>query len=333
MKITDWAVIFVLIVSPLLWAGSLHAEDTREVSRLETRYTAALRTAAQDAGSVLNRNELQQYESGYGSGKWMRADKEQALAAMLRSLYLNFGVADDPVAQQALLVYIPAIVVIDYDGYFIYAVEDTATGDGSPEAGHRWRPKKPFVYADAQGNSVSFTLDRYVTAFDAGLNQWVDGLQNELKTEVSIPLLQNDDQFEAVRRSAIVRSIEEELAEVINRHNEYAAKQGVRYTFTLPQIPQEEWNNTLDDVGVVVFLQGLPVGDHYYNNYALGGGRLVRSHPVLGAVDPATGLKYYYRDTCSAAAGLGYRVEEVFADERTAAANGYFHADCGPSDP
>ncbi|MGG6311061.1 hypothetical protein [Paenibacillus macerans] len=328
MKITDWAVIFVLIVSPLLWIGSLQAEDVREVNRLETRYTAALRTATQDAGNVLNRNELQQFESGYGSEKWMRADKEQALAALLNSLYLNFGVADDPVGQQALMVYIPAIVVIDYNGYFIYSVEETASPGGSTEARHRWRSKKPFVYADSFGNSLGFTLDRYITAYDVASDRWVSGLQNEIKSQVSIPLLQDHEQFEAVRRSVIVRSIEEELAEVINRHNAYAAKQGVSYTFTLPFIPQEDWNNTLDDVGILVFLQGLPVGVRYYNNYALGGGRVAKSSPVWGALNPANGLKYYYNDGCLPAQSQGKRIEEVFADERAAAANGYFPADC-----
>jgi len=82
MKITDWAVIFVIIIAPVVWLGGLRAENLREVNRLETRYTSALRTAVQDAAASLNRNELQHFESGYGSSKWMRADKEQALAAL-----------------------------------------------------------------------------------------------------------------------------------------------------------------------------------------------------------------------------------------------------------
>ncbi|MGZ7441622.1 hypothetical protein [Paenibacillus sp. TH7-28] len=328
MKITDWAVVFVLIVSPFLWLGSLHAENIREADMLEMRYTTALRTAAQDAGSALNLNELQQYESGYGSQKWMRADKDQALSALLQSLYIHFGMADDPLAQQALLVYIPAIVVMDYDGYSIYAAAESAAADGSPVMTHRWSLKKPYVYADAHGNDISFTLDRYITAYDSGLDEWADGQQTELKSELTIPLLQDDEQFDQVRRQTIVRSIEENLAKVIHRHNEFALKKGVHYTFTLPVIPQEEWNNTLDDVGVLVFLQGIPIGDRYYNNYALGGGRLVRSTAVLGGVNTGNGLKYYFRDSCPEANSSVYKVSEVFPGEREAAAKGYFQAKC-----
>ncbi|MEG6589801.1 hypothetical protein [Paenibacillus barengoltzii] len=330
MKITDWAVIFVIIIAPVVWLGGLRAENLREVNRLETRYTSALRTAVHDAAASLNRNELQQFESGYGSSKWMRADKEQALAALLRSLSLNFGVADDLTGQQILLGYIPAIVVMDYDGYFLYTADLDLSSDTWT---YRWQDKKPYTYLDASGNSIAFTLDRQVTAYDAATNRWVSGLQNEIKSEVSIPLLQNEALFDAVRRATIVRRIEEDLAQAIRLHNQIAAKLGVDYTFTLPVIPQEEWNNTLDDVGMLVFLQGIPVGDHYYNNYAFGGGRLDLAPAVIGAVDPNTGIKYYFRESCDRANAYSYREEEIFPNERAAAEKGYFPLDCRESAP
>ncbi|WP_018752830.1 hypothetical protein [Paenibacillus sanguinis] len=328
MKITDWAIIFVLLVSPMLWLGSLHIENIREMNRLDIRYTTALKTSAQDGGQALNRNELQRFENGYGSDKWMRADKEQALAAFLQTMYVNFGVADDLVGQQALLAYIPAVVVLDYDGYYVYAARLGPEYDQESSLTHRWGAKKPYVYADPGGNSMSFTLDRYVTVYDAAENRWLSGRQDELKDETAIPLLQDDSQFDAVRRSVIVHSIEQDLEQAIHLHNDYAARQGVRYTFTLPTISQEEWNNTLDDVGIIAFLQGIPVGDRYYNNYALGGGRLVRSSAVLGLVDLATGMKYYERESCATTEERRYQVQEVFASEQAAAAKGYFAANC-----
>ncbi|MDU4698180.1 MAG: hypothetical protein E6Y08_20420 [Paenibacillus sp.] len=330
MKITDWAALFVIIVAPILWLSGLRTEQLREVNRLETRYNAAMRTAVQDAAAVLNRNELQQFESGYGSAKWMRVDKEQALDTLLRSLYLNFGVADDPVGQQTLMGYIPAVIIIDYDGYYLYAADVDPSSDTSA---YHWRDKRPYTYVDANGNSIAFTLDSQVTAYDAATERWVSGPQAEVKAETSIPLLQSEAQFDAVRRATIVRRIEEDLARTIHLHNLLIKHQGVNYTFTLPTIPQEEWNNTLDDVGILVFLQGIPVGDHDYNNYALGGGRLDQKPTLLGAVDPRTGLKYAYRESCTAAHRLGYRVEEIFAGERDAAESGYFPLDCRAIQP
>lgn len=328
MKITDWAIIFILLVTPMLWLGSLHIEDAREMNRLDIRYTTALKTSAQDGGQALNRNELQRFENGYGSDKWMRADKEQALAAFLRTMYVNFDVADDLLGQQALLAFIPAVVVIDYDGYYVYAARPGSEYDHESSLIHRWGDKKPYVYADAEGNSMAFTLDSHVTVYDAAEQRWLSGRQDELKDETTIPLLQDDSRFEGVRRSAIVHSIERDLEQAIHLHNDYATRLGVRYTFTLPTISQEEWNNTLDDVGIIAFLQGIPVGDRYYNNYALGGGRLVRSSVILGLVDSVTGMKYYERESCATVNDRRYQIEEVFSSEQAAAGEGYFAANC-----
>lgn len=325
MKITDWAIIFVLIAGPLLWISSWNTEQLREANRLEIRYNSVLKTAAQDAGNLLNRNESQHYESGYGSAKFMRADKEAGLAALKETLALNFGIADDPLAMQAFMTYIPAVVVIDYDGYYIYAMEELTGTDGYSVAEHRWRPKKPYVYRDQEGKSLSFTLDQRVTVVNPVTGESVTGLRETVGSEWSIPVLQNEEAFEQVRRSVIVRSIEDDLAGIIHRHNEISRKLGVSYTFTLPVIPQEEWNNTVDDVGVLVFLQGIPVGNQYYNNYALGGGRLVKRRPVYGGIHPETGIRYAFNDRCP----FPFQPVEVFTNSRDAAASGYFEAECG----
>lgn len=325
MKITDWAVIFVLIAGPLLWISGWNTEQLRESNRLEIRYNTVLKTAAQDAGILLNQNESQFYESGYGSVKFMRADKEAALAALKETLALNFGIADDPLAMQALMTYIPAVVVVDYDGYYIYAMEELTGTDGHPFAEHRWRPKKPYVYRDLEGKSLSFTLDQRVTVINPRTGESVTGLREEVGSEWSIPLIQDKETFDQVRRSVIVRGIEEDLEDIIHRHNEITRKLGVTYTFTLPVISQEEWNNTVDDVGVLVFLQGIPVGNQYYNNYALGGGRLVKRRPVYGGIDPGTGIKYAFNDRCP----YPFQPVETFTNPRDAAASGYFEAACG----
>ncbi|MEF2967261.1 hypothetical protein V3851_15595 [Paenibacillus sp. M1] len=329
MKITDWAIIFVLIAGPLIWISGWNTEQAKEANRLQIEYTAALRTAAQDSGAALNLNELQAKETGYGSDKFMRADKAEALKALLNTLALNFGIADDPLALRTFMLYIPAVVVVDYDGYSIYALVETAGEDGTPLVEHRWRPKKPYVYMDGEGNSLSFTFDSRITAIDGITGSETTGLREELAAGLHIPLLQDEAVFDRVRRSVIVRSIEDDLAGTINRHNTLARRLGVNYTFTLPLIPQEEWNNTIDDTGVLVFLQGIPVGNRYYNNYALGGGRLVKGRPVYGGTDPSTGIKYTFGGNC---VWTG-EAEEVFASAKDAAAAGYFEKSCLQTTP
>lgn len=327
MKIIEWAIIFILLAFPMYWVSSEKADERLATLELEQRYNAILRTAAQDGSSVLNQNENPYYEAGYASAKYFRVNKEAGLETLLQTLYLGFRVEDDPIGQQALLSYIPAIVVMDYDGYYLYGIQDWTTAGGEIRSTHGWSLKKPYTYTDSSGFTYYFHLDGTYNVYFKNKEILLDSRYDQLADwglAGNGGLLERSDELEAVRRTTTVQSIELDLQALIARHNRYAAHSGIEYTFTLPAIDQEEWNNTLDDVGILLFLQGIPLGQSYYNNFALGGGRLLKREPVIGGINEQTGIKYYYPEACAEA----YRTEETFSNEREAAAEGYFAAKC-----
>ncbi|MFS0868409.1 hypothetical protein [Paenibacillus xylanilyticus] len=324
MKITDLSIVFILIFLPFFWIVSRNTQDAEEAQILSQRYRSALQTAVLDAGTVMHQNEKQNNEVGYDSTKFVKADKELALQTFTQTMALNMGIQDDPDAIRALFNYIPAVVVLDYDGFYILAKETEMTGESDDSYRQVWSPKKPYTYSDSDGSSINFTLDGYVYAYDASQGMWIEGFQNELASSTGIPLLQDTELFDQVRRTRIVMSIQENLAEVINRHNEFARRNGISYTFTLPLISQEDWYNSINDTGIMAFIQGLPVGNQKVNTYAIGGGRLVKKTAVIGGVEPSTGIKYYYPATCQ----NNLRAEEVFTDVKQAAAEGYFEHKC-----
>lgn len=323
MKITSLAAAFAMIVFPFFIINQIHADGQKLSLRTEMRYNAAIDAAVQDAALMLIPNEKQEFEAQYESAKNVRANLEAAMDAFYRTLYVNFGIADDPQAQALLDVYIPAIVVIGYDGYYLYADDEFANRDGEPESRHVWYAKKPYAYRDAAGNSLSFTLDEFVTAYEPGTQTWRRGFRRDIASSSAVPLLQDAAVFEQVRRWTIVSSIQGDLQYYINRHNAVAKRYGVSYTFTLPAISGEEWNNTIQDVGVIAFVQGIPIGDRYYNNYALGGARIVKRGEFAGIF--ANGIKYYYRRSeCSSP----LPTQETFQSEKEAARNGYYPLAC-----
>ncbi|MWV42281.1 hypothetical protein GRF59_01440 [Paenibacillus sp. HJL G12] len=324
MKITDFSIVFVIIFIPLFLLSGFQIKDQQSVHYLEMKYVTALRTAVQDGASVLNTNEKQEWEAGYGSSKFFRSDKELAVAVFYRSLYSNLGIEDDLPAQQTLDYYIPAIAVVDYDGYYIYADEEFAGKDHETLIRHVWSPKKPYTYSDENGNLIRFTLDNVVEIYEEQTGSWIQGLQKELINSTRVSLIAHSELFEQVRRTTIVQTIEDDLANVINRHNEYAVKNGVSYDFTLPSISEEEWNNSVNDIGLIAFVQGIPVGKDYINNYALGGGRLVKKPDIHAGSDPVTGIRYFERGDCQS----GLIIEETFASAKQAATRGYFERNC-----
>ncbi|GGH48874.1 hypothetical protein GCM10008014_13010 [Paenibacillus silvae] len=324
MKITELGIVFVLIFFPCFYMLTLHTDDAQKANLLATRYQKALQTAVMDAGAVMHQNEKPHAEAAYDSAKFVRADKELALSTFTQTMALNMGIQDDMRAIQHMFDYIPAIVVLDYDGYYIFAKENEMTGDMQQSFRQVWSPKRPYTYTDSDGNSINFTLDRYVYAYDAGTGKWIEGFQQELAGSSTIGLLQDSTVFEQVRRTRIVTRVQDELAEVINRHNEFARKNGVSYVFTMPLISQEDWYNSINDIGFIAFMQGIASGDQKINNFAIGGSRLVKRTAVVGGLDPATGIKYHYPANCNP----GFRAQEVFTTARQAAAQGYFEYNC-----
>lgn len=218
MKIIEWAIVGVLIFLPFATVNRIEVETQRKALLTELRYNAALNAAVDDAARTLTVNANQQRETQYESAKRVALNKDEAIAAFYRTLYTNFGIADDPIAQGVLNRYIPAVVVIGYDGFYIYAEDEWTGTDGNTERKPVWGAKKPYAYADLSGNSLSFTLDDFVLAYDAGSRSWHEGLRVDVRQQTNIALLKDAERFEQVRRSTIVRAIEDELAYRINKH-------------------------------------------------------------------------------------------------------------------
>ncbi|OZQ68860.1 hypothetical protein CA600_05415 [Paenibacillus sp. VTT E-133280] len=322
MKWIEWAIVGALIFLPFATVNRNETDMLRRTLLSELQYDAALDAAVDDAARLLVVNASQQQEAQYGSAKRVALNKEEAIATFYRTLDAGFGIADDLVTQGALHRYIPAVVIVGYDGFYVYAEQEWAGADGKAVMKPAWGTKKPYAYSDSAGNSLSFTLDQQVLAYDAASRSWHEGLRQDIRQQTTIPLLQDAALFEQVRRSTIVRAIQDELAYQINRYNEEVSRNGISYTFTFPLISNEDWNNTVDDVGVLAFVQGIPMGTKVYNSYALGGSRFVKRPTIIGARKGS--MKVYYRSSC----GYTYPAEETFASEQSAARKGYMPLPC-----
>lgn len=322
MKITDLSVIFILILLAFALVTGMKIENQHENHKRKVQYNLALQAAVQDAGKSLLLNESQTYESQYESLKRVKTNKEAALQAFFQTLFINFKAQHDPITQDLIKAYLPAILVIDYDGFYVYAVDSYYNAEGELIMEHLWTEKKPYTYSDDLGNSLIFTLDDYVITYDVEQNEWKEGFLQDLRSEVNIPLLNDADLFENVRRITIVQAIQDELEYQINHHNTYARRFGITYTFTLPLISSEDWNNTINDVGFIAFIQGMPLGPEHYNNYSLGGSRLIKTHNYYATrVD---GIPYYYRSDCA----YNYSILETFYTAKAAANAGYYPLVC-----
>lgn len=302
----------------------------RLTSELEIRYNGAVDTAVRDAAKSLKININQNKEAQYESRKKVNVNVSEGITSFWHTMFLNFDAQNDKVTQGVLKQYVPAIVFIGYDGYYLYTIDKYKNPDSQTESKHLLQPKKPYAYVDQFNNSLSFTLDDFVTAYDSSSKTWHYGKRAEIALDCpTIPLLQDAEAFERIRKSTIVNSLQGDLQYYINYYNEHAKRYGIAYTFTLPTINQEEWNNTIDDVGVLAFVQGMPMGNTTYNHYAFGGSRLIKRSTIKAAIEKRTGLKYYFKDTCANIFTKNeYEVQETYGSEKEAAEAGYHPLSC-----
>lgn len=234
-----------------------------------------------------------------GKGSSVKINKEKCVDAFLNTLYLNFGITDDPYAKTKIAGYIPLIVILDKDGLYLYANETYKDIQGYSMISAIWQPKITFAYTKNQ-YVYGFTLENEVSVYDRSTGLFYEGKQTDLKNEITADLLQDDLVFDQVRRRTIIETLQRVVNDTINHHNESARQYGITYQFTLPVIEDEVWEQTIDDVGMLAFFQGMPIGidDAYYNEYALGGARLIKAEGYYIQADPSNGLPYYHRANC-----------------------------------
>lgn len=136
-------------------------------------------------------------------------------------------------------------------------------------------------------------------------------------------VIRDASDFHKLRREVIISLISSVLREEVNEHDTYADLIGVTYNFNIPDIDRDQWNNTINDISVLAFFQGMPIGsDSYYNNYSLGGARIVEADYIFGTSD-----MLYHQHDCPNILTAGElddaKYDRIFIDAYYAIEEGY----------
>lgn len=79
-----------------------------------------------------------------------------------------------------------------------------------------------------------------------------------------------NSRFNQHRMDVIKNSIQDNLNYVISAYAASAgANEDTKYNFRLPEINADEWVTISSNICMVAFVQGMPVGTRYYNNYSI----------------------------------------------------------------
>ena len=134
-------------------------------------------------------------------------------------------------------------------------------------------------------------------------------------TSANNPDPENDSAYETSplaqhKKDVIINTLENNLAQATAE----AQEADVNYDYRLPRLSYEEWEQALSNISIIAFMQGIPTGLKYYNNYAIATSTLNKEY-----VDPDelyfcnnSADKYYHQRDCSKITGsaenyTGYR--------------------------
>lgn len=124
------------------------------------------------------------------------------------------------------------------------------------------------------------------------------------------------------KKDIIINTIEKNLSQATAQ----AQAMNLNYEYRLPQLSYDEWEQALSNISIIAFMQGMPIGLKYYNNYAIATSTLNKEF-----VDPdelyfaGTDDQYYHQRQCEQATGsdyVGYRSIDYVAKSYEKSDNG-----------
>ncbi len=381
MKLSHLAIIFIIIILPFSIVCRNNLNEYFLTLKEQVRLNNIVDVATQDAlGTLVELND--EFQMIYLNERFdvTQTLAREAIKNFFQTLAINFNmpyIEED--TENYFSMYVPAILVIGYDGFFIYSVDDTGTSTYS----YRLSPKIPYAYEE-NGVIVNLTLGNYIKIFANGRSyegELKDGFIEESKikydeyfhafdddatltlkylpdmtndmsvmlyalnqsgvvlpsfiippsqtTVDAVPLIKDYEQeeqtisrFHEKRREEIINIIVQTLQEEINSHNTYAAIMGSTYDFALPEIDGQTWRNSINDISVMSFIQGMPIGvNSFYNNYAFGASRIVKTEYYYGTGDTANDRRYHLSSCVLLETNL---TNNIFINRESAAIAGYY---------
>ena len=183
MKIQHLAIIFVIVMVPIILVITSYIQKQIDTITLQTSYSTKLQTATMDSIKAFQLNSINNKYSTVSDSKIR--DVEASVSTFFNSIGTELGASG--YSKEDLQNFIPALLYTMYDGYYIYGeyyneslpVVDKDTGiqkkddSGNPLYGDYQYGLKPYIYYscrykdDQSGNDfvVNYTLDNNITIY------------------------------------------------------------------------------------------------------------------------------------------------------------------------
>lgn len=331
MKLTDLAIIVLLIFLGISIKLDLDQRRMLQTEDIKARYNEIMFNATEDATMALFEPDSEATEDKLSAGYdkktiELNPNLNKSLTRFYDTLYANMGIEDDLMGQDAFKMYTPVKMVVAYDGFYINSWQEVFNAStGKIETLEIWSLKNPYIYYDSQYKLVlNLTLDDKAFVFNTVTGVWEEGRRQELYVKYPGKVFSISN-FDNLRQQTIIEALQKELTCLTVKYNNIAKMQGISYHYNIPIIDDDSWNNTIQDVCFIAFLQGAPIGMESYNTFGSGGSRIKAATKYYGNI--INGVNTYHSENCP----LLTSKYILFDSQADAASQGYYPCEkCKP---
>lgn len=354
MKTTDFTILFVAIILPIIVVVYVDISFLLKKEEQTLYYKNIIDSAINDATYAMKNveNEGQDIDYGYSgiSEKRVAVNARIAVTTFFDSLYDNFEITGDITSEEYIKSHIPALAIVDYNGVYIYSIDTYKDASGEEYIDYMLKPKRYFTYSYAVDGTqiisgedlavngritnvdlytVIFTMDDYIGII--GKDSVIDWFYLEDSTNNG-PLYANNQNMKEqiiqhlkLKRSEIISNIvSEEMSFAVNNHNLYS---DIDYEFVFPSITVSDWEEMVNNIGIIAFIQGINIGNVKldYVAHGISGLKLTDRYYASIKTDGTSELNYYHNNSeCKVYMESDTTFEGYFMNKTDAATNGYY---------
>lgn len=321
-----YLIVLLCVAMPIFFRTNINTKN----EQLNNDYSSYLTSAAQ---SALESAVLEDAQSEYLFAQ--KSARIGAVDAFYKTLIECFNY-EYSTYEDLVYTFIPCIVLVDTDGFYIEYGEDFLDENGVFVTSdiitpiHKWI--QGFTYSPSVNEihkyTVEYRLDDTVSITSILNNKIVDtyegcysdveGFMRDAGEEIDNAkpdeyvnaatlgeLLGSYKSFYNEKREVVISEIEEQLTYYINTKWETNNQNGkYQYKFTLPKNTGTNWARMVDAPTVLSFMQGPETvyGTSRYNVYALSGTEIETDYDYF--IVNVNGEPYYHRKNCDYLSGI-----------------------------
>lgn len=319
LKFTHWIIIFFLILLSIALPTFFRTNITAKTEQVNNVYANYLITASKSAldAAVID-------SEGNKNVFYNHIARQKAVDAFYKTLVQCFNY-DYTTYEPVVKSYVPCIILVDNNGFYIEYGEDRQSPDGTWEVHDIISPINKWSRSYSPGASngtgqeayVEFHLDDTVNIVYAKSGEEpkrysgnYEKVYNEMKKEgISLSsltssdamydldaLLSDDKNFYNEKKNIVVSEIQAQLEYYINTKTEVNNSDGkYQYQFTLPQVTGQDWARMVDGPTILSFIQGprTEYKIYEYNVYSLAGSEVESDYVYYISSD-----NYYHLKGC-----------------------------------